>query len=92
MDNPLAQRTHFENTGLMLLVSFVAGLNGVPCRQVRYAKPHTMDQALKIAFSVQETEKQEKFNESFYTRFDKSVKLQSHSPSRTRHEDWKPLS
>ena len=51
-----------------------------------------MDQALKIAFSVQETEKQEKFNESFYTRFDKSVKLQSHSPSRTRHEDWKPLS
>jgi hypothetical protein len=32
-----------------------------------------MEQALNIALSIQEAEKQEKFNESFYTRFEKSV-------------------
>jgi hypothetical protein len=66
----------------MLLASFVAGLFGLPGRQVRYANPQTLDQALKIALSVQETEKQQRFNESFYANFDDSLMLQSPSPTR----------
>jgi hypothetical protein len=49
-----------------------------------------MEQALTIALAVQEAEKQESFNESFYTRFDNSVGLLSRSPSRECHEDNNP--
>jgi hypothetical protein len=37
--------------------SWVAGLTGVPSMQVRYTNPQMMEQALKIALSVQEAEK-----------------------------------
>ena len=88
VDDPLAQRIHCENAERMLLASFVAGLTGVPGRQVRYANPQTMEQALKIALSVQEAEKQEKFNESFYASFDNSARMRSHSSSQTRPEGY----
>jgi len=80
-NDPQAQRVHRENADRMLLASFVSGLTGTPGRQVRYANPQTLEQALKIALSVQEAEKQERFNESFYTKFDESVRLSSRSPS-----------
>ena len=88
VDDPEAQRSHRENAEHMLLVSFVAGLRDVG-KQVRYAKPRNLGQALSIALAVQEAEKQERFNESFYTRFDNSVRLFSRSPSRTCREDSK---
>jgi hypothetical protein len=47
----------------MLLGSFVAGLSGDPGKQVRYANPQTMKQALTIALLVQEVEKEERFND-----------------------------
>jgi hypothetical protein len=53
VDNPLAQSIHYENADQMFLASFVSGLTGVPGRQVRFQKPQTLDQALKIAHSVQ---------------------------------------
>ena len=37
-------------------------------------------EALSIASTVYEAEKQEKFNENFYTRFDESVRLTRRSP------------
>jgi hypothetical protein len=43
----------------MLLASFVSGLDGLSGRQVRYANPQTLGEALKIPLSVQETEEQE---------------------------------
>jgi hypothetical protein len=64
-DNPTAQRVHRENAERMLLASFVSGLAETPGRQVRYANPQTMQEALKIALSVQKAEKQERFNEAF---------------------------
>ena len=73
--DPLVQQIHRENAERMLLASFGASLGGVPGKQVRYANPQTTEQALAVALSVQEAEKQEKFNESFYMRFKKSVKL-----------------
>ena len=78
-DDPVAQRVHYENAERMLLARFVTELIGTPGRQVRYASPQHLDQALKIALSVQQAEKQEKFSKSFYASFDNS--LRQHSPS-----------
>ena len=74
----------------MLLVSFDAGLPDVAGRQVRYASPQTVHDALRIALAVQDAEKQEEFNNSFYTRFDNSVSLHSRPPSRTYSESEGP--
>jgi hypothetical protein len=78
-DDPQIQRVHRENAERMMLATFVSALTGVPGRRVRFANPQDVDQALKIAITVQEAEKQERFNESFYTQFDKSVRLCSRS-------------
>ena len=86
VDDPAAQRIHRENADRMLLSSFVAGLGGEIGKQVRYASPRDTEQALSIAITVQEAENQEKFNETFYTRFDDSVRLLSRSPSQPRQE------
>jgi len=85
-DDPQIQRVHRENAERMLLSSFIAGLHGVPGRQTRFSNPQDIDQALKIALTVQEAERQERFNESFYTQFDNSVRLCSRSPGRSRPE------
>jgi tRNA A37 N6-isopentenylltransferase MiaA len=62
-DDPLAQRVHREKAERMVLASFVSGLTGTPGRHVRYANSQTLVQALKIALSIQEAKKQERFNE-----------------------------
>jgi hypothetical protein len=81
-DDPLAQRAHHEGTERMLLASISSGIFGKPGTQLRYACPQTLNEALSIALSVQEAEKQERFNETFYTKFDESVRLLSRSPDR----------
>ena len=78
IDDPAAQRIHRENAERMLLASFVAGLAGAPGKQVRYAGPRDIQTALSIALAVQEAEKQERFNETFYARFENSVCSQGH--------------
>jgi hypothetical protein len=75
VDDPVAQRIHRENADRMLLASFVGGLVAIPGKQTRYANPRTFEHALLIALTVQEAENREKFNETFYTRFDDSVQL-----------------
>jgi hypothetical protein len=67
-DEPTAQRFHRENTDRMLVASFVSGLAGTPGRQIRCANPQKLGEALKIALSVQEAEKQERFNASLYAK------------------------
>jgi hypothetical protein len=59
----------------MLLASFVSGLTVVPGRQIRFANSQNFEQALRISLTVQEDKRQEQFNESFYTQFEKSVRL-----------------
>jgi hypothetical protein len=56
VDELPAQKIRQENADRMLLASFVSGLSGIPWRQVRYANPQTQEQALMIAFSVQQAE------------------------------------
>jgi hypothetical protein len=87
VDDPVGRPIHRENADLMLLASFVAGLRGEPGKQNRYANPQNIEHALSIALRVQEAENQETFNETFYTRFDDSVRLLSQSPSRPGRED-----
>ena len=89
VDDPVAQRTHNENAERMLLASFVSGLVGSPGLQCRYANPQGMEHALRTALAVQEAERQEKISESFYTNFERSVRLTSKSPSRTHPDDEK---
>jgi hypothetical protein len=84
VDDPQIQHVHRENANCMLLASFVSGLEGVASCQTRFCNPQTLEDALKIVLSMQETEKLEQFNESFYTRFDKLVCLLSRSPDRSR--------
>jgi hypothetical protein len=68
----------------MLLASYVEGLAGTPRKQARYANPQSMDQAIRIALAVQEAEKQERFNKSFYMRFENSASPHGDS-EKTRH-------
>ena len=85
----MAQRILRENADRML-ASFVARFTGVVGTQVGYAAPKDIRQAVSLALSVQEAEKQQKFNETFNTSFDNSVRLLSRSPSRPRRDDSKP--
>ena len=87
ISDPVAQRIHRENAERMFLASFVAGLTGTPGKQVRYASPRDIGQALTIALAVQDAEKQGRFNESSYAKFDNSVRLSAKSPSRSRQDD-----
>ena len=85
-DDPRIQCVHRENTDRMLLASFISGLSGNPGRQVRFANPQDMELALRIALTVQEAKRQERFNESFYTQFEESVRLCSRSSSTASSE------
>jgi len=78
-DDPVAQRVHRENAEHMLLASYVAGLSGVPGTQVRYASPISVEQAIRIAVSVQDAERQEKCNNNFYARHDSRTRSDSSS-------------
>jgi len=73
----------------MLPASFISGLAGKVGKHVRYQSPRNLEEALKIALAVQEAEKQEKFNESFYTRFENLVRLVSQSHGQTYREEGK---
>jgi len=73
----------------MLLASFISEFAEKVGKHVRYQSPRNLEQALQIALAVQEAEKQEKFNESFYTRFENSVRLVSRSHGQTCREDGK---
>jgi len=70
----------------MVLVIFVSNLIGPVRKQTRYANPTSMHHALQSAMTVEQAGKQDRFNECFYTRFEKSVRLTSQSPSSTYAE------
>jgi hypothetical protein len=52
----------------MQLASFTGGLLGTACRQLRYSMPKSLDEALKIAITVDQAELQERRSEAFYLR------------------------
>jgi hypothetical protein len=88
--NPVAQRTHRENAKRMLLVSFVAGLSVEVGKQVKFQNPQNLRQALTTALPVREALKQDVFAETFYTKFDKSVRLSTLQDDREDAERHSP--
>jgi hypothetical protein len=66
VEDPVIQKLLYEQAESMLLATFTSGLLSAAGRQVRYAMPRTMDEALKIAITVNQTEMQEWRNEAFY--------------------------
>ena len=78
-DESRIQRVHRENADRMLLASFISGLSGNSGRQVTFANPQDMEHALRIVFTVQDAERQERFNESFYSQFEESY-ASAHGP------------
>jgi len=80
--DPQIQRIHKENADRMLLASFFSGLTRTAGYQVRNSHAKYLGEALNLAVSVQETERQQRFNESFYTRSEKSVRLLSERKDR----------
>jgi hypothetical protein len=88
VEEPVAQRIHNENSERMLLASFATVLTGDPGTQCRYANPQSMDQALKIAVFSGGREAR-KISDSFYAKFDRSVRLMSTSPNRNYSDDEK---
>jgi len=81
--DPIAQQIHRESADRMCLASFVSGLSGVVYRQVRYAHPSNLWEALNLAFAVDEAEKQASRNETFYTRSDEFAGQLPRSPGKS---------
>ena len=71
----------------MPLASYLSGLVGVSGTYTRFSNPQTVEQALTTALSMQEADKQDKFNESFYARFENSVILVARPQTRTSRAD-----
>jgi hypothetical protein len=65
----VSQRVDNENAERLLLASFVAALSVESVRQTHFVNPLNLSQNLGIALAVLETERQEKANSSFYTKF-----------------------
>jgi len=81
LNDPVAERIYYENADWMFLASFVAGLTGIPVRQLRFPNHLSLDQEMETALSVQEAEKHKTFSESLYTSFDNSFRIRSPSPA-----------
>jgi hypothetical protein len=64
---PALQKIYHEQSERMLLATFTSGIIGVPGKQVRYSGCSTIQEALQIAITVEQTELQERRNAMFYT-------------------------
>jgi hypothetical protein len=77
-NDPQTRCVHRGVVDRMLLASFVLSLTGAPGREFRFLNLQTICDSLKIAPSAQEAERQERFNETSYTKFDESVRVDCH--------------
>jgi hypothetical protein len=91
-DNPEMQKSHNDEVEKMLLSIFKHGLGGSPGKHVKIARPSSMDEALKVAIAVVQSEQQERREESFYLDSDKrsrdSVRTRE-KPNRVKGQDIK---
>jgi len=74
---PQIQRIYKENADRMLLANFDSGLKGTAEYQAMISHTESLVEDFNLAFSLQKLERQERSNESFYTRSEKSVRLLS---------------
>jgi hypothetical protein len=88
--DPVAQRVQRENADRLILAAFVGGQQGNVARQVKYQAPRSLEHALSIALNVKEAERQEKFSEAFYAKFDEAVTVDSRASSRAGNDRHSP--
>jgi hypothetical protein len=74
-NDPTVQKIHEENAERMLLASFVGGLVGEVGKVTWIQNPQNLEQALNTAFAVREAVRHEKIAETFYTKFEDSVRI-----------------
>ena len=84
VEDAALQKLYHEQAERMLLASFTSGLTGTPGRQVRFAMPKSVDEALKIAITVEQAERQERRDEAFYLR---SHEQESNASGRVNRRD-----
>jgi hypothetical protein len=70
----------------MILASIVAGLTGETGKHVRISNPQDLGQAIDTAVAIQEILRQEKSNESFYTRTERTVRKMTSPDDRARKQ------
>ena len=93
INEPRAHQIHRQNADRMCLVSFVAVLSGVVVRQVRYAHPTTLQEALNLTLAVDEAERQERLNETIFTlsdAFTGQLPRSASKKNRERNESARP--
>jgi len=64
--DPVLQQAYKEQAERMLLSAFSNGILGTPGREVRFASPATVEEALRIAVTVSQAEIQEARDNAFY--------------------------
>jgi len=84
VNDPIGQQIHRENAERMCLANFISGLAGVVGREVRYDHPKNIREAVKFARAVDETEEEERRNETFYTRSDEFAGQLPRSPGKSK--------
>lgn len=87
VNDPVHQKFHYEQAERLPLNSFIAGLFGTPGTQVRYARPSSLEEALQIAISVDQAERQERRNNSFYVRYG-TDSSQNGARKKTPRKSW----
>jgi hypothetical protein len=65
VEDPAAQPLYNEQTDRMLLASNTSGLTGNQGKQVRYSLPTTLEDAIKIAVTVEQAEAHEQKDDTF---------------------------
>jgi hypothetical protein len=67
LEDPMLEKFHYDQAQCLFLSSFIAGLDGHAGQQYRFQMPSTVDQALGIAVTVYEAERQQKRNLAFFS-------------------------
>jgi hypothetical protein len=79
--DPATQKIYNEQADRMLLASYAVGLLGTPVKQVRYALPGCLEEAVEIAVPVDQADQQDHRSSSFYTGKVERVSVRSPAPS-----------
>jgi hypothetical protein len=65
VDDPQLQKFHYDQAD-RILSTFTSGLTGNPGQQVRYRMPKSVEEAVQIAVTVYDADKQERRNQAFF--------------------------
>jgi hypothetical protein len=66
VEDESARKVCNEQVERMLLASFTSGLQGNPGKHTRFSMPSTLEDAIKIAVTVEQAEAWDRRNDSFY--------------------------